>query len=481
MDSETLRAAARRRLSVDTRALAGFRVVVAVCLLVDLSMRARDVTAFYTDAGVLPRDVLSELFPSLSRLSIHTVSGGVAAQVVLLSVSAAVACALLVGFRSRTAAFVAFVLHLSLYARNPFVLNGGDSMLLVLLLLAPFLPLGARWSFDAVGNGDETAPDTVLRAPGVAALLFLVVIYGSNAVLRYRGEAWMSGTAVRRVFELETVTVLVGPYLAELPAVLGAVNWLWVGMLTISPLLVFLVGWLRAALAGAFIVAHVAMAATLRLGVFPLVVIAVLVLFLPPVFWDRVESVVPSGVGSAVPSRAVASSRAGPVPFGIRSERVGAFVAIVLIATVVLWQGAALGYVEVGVAGGPDPDEYAWKMYSPTPQKTYGWYVPSVELSSGERIDGFRDTSVDENGSVFRDTPPDAVEAYPSTLWYRYLTDLDDGSEKRQRAFADWVCRRTDGRDSDPKTVELWYIERKVVLDGTDERERKRLLTHSCS
>ena len=480
MDHRTLRAAVRRRLSVDTRALASFRVVVAVCLLVDLSMRARNVTVFYTDAGVLPRGVLSDLFPSLARLSLHALSGTVLSQVVLLSVSAVAAGALLVGFRSRTAASVAFVLHASLYARNPFVLNGGDSMLLVLLVLAPFLPLGARWSVDAVGNG-ETAPETVLRAPGVAALLFVVVIYSSNAVLRYRGEAWMSGTAVRRVFELETVTVLVGPYLAELPAVLEAVNWTWVGMLTISPLLVVLTGRSRAVFAGAFVVAHGAMAATLRLGVFPLVVIAALVLFLPPPFWDRVESVVPSGVSSAVPSRTVATPRTRLVPSGLPVERVGSFVAIVVLAAVVLWQGAALGYVDFTVSGGPDPDEYAWKMYSPTPQKTYGWYVPSVERGSGDDTDGLRNVPVDEDGSVFRDTPPDAVEAYPTTLWYRYLTDLDDGSERRQRAFADWVCRKTEDGGGDPRTVELWYVEREVVLDGTDKEERTRLLTHDCA
>jgi len=49
-----LSAALRRRIRIDVRALAAFRVALGVVLLVDLALRARNLTAFYTDAGVLP-------------------------------------------------------------------------------------------------------------------------------------------------------------------------------------------------------------------------------------------------------------------------------------------------------------------------------------------------------------------------------------------------------------------------------------------
>ncbi|MFP4188709.1 MAG: HTTM domain-containing protein, partial [Halobacteriales archaeon] len=454
--------AARKRLSVDTRALAAFRLILAVCLLVDLSMRARDLRVFYTDAGVLPRDVLAELFPGFARFSLHALSGGVVVQVVLLCVSALAAVALAVGLRPRLAGFVSLVLHVSLYTRNPYVLNGGDTMLIVLLLLAVFLPLGARWSVDGLRRDGTSVPDTVLLAPAVAVLLFIVVIYTSNAVLRYRGEPWMSGEAVRRVFGLETVTVLLGPYLAELPLLLEAINWAWVAMLTVSVLLVILVGGARAALTASFVAAHVAMALTLRLGVFPLVVIAGLVMFFPPVFWDRVEERVPSdSVVSAVPHRVVALSRDSTAPTLERFlSYAGVAVAVTVVAFVLVWQGAALGYV--GFSDGvTDPDEYAWKMYSPTPQETYGWYFVPVELASGERVDGL------QGGTVDAEAPPDVADAYPSTLWYRYLSDIDAGSETRQRAFADWVCG-TAREHGEPRTVELRHVERRVVLDGSD-------------
>ncbi|MDZ7688718.1 MAG: HTTM domain-containing protein [Halobacteriales archaeon] len=473
---ERVRGGVRRRFCVDRRALAVFRVTLGVVVLADLSMRARDLRVFYTDDGVLPRETLAELFPGIARFSLHSLSGALWAQVVLFGVSALFAVALLVGYRSRTSAFVSLVLLVSLYARNPFVLNGGDTMLLVALLLGSTLPIGARWSVDALGR-DDAPSETVFSVAGAVLLVFLVVIYASNAVLRYRGELWMSGDAVRSVFGLESVTVLLGPYLAEMPALLVVINWMWVAMLTVSVLLLLLTGWLRAFLTGAFVVAHLGMALTLRLGVFPFVVIALLLLFLPPVFWDRFETHVPSGFGSRGPD-AFAVSRARLTPESARRalRRGASATAVVILVTVLFWQGAALGYVEApGDSVGAHPENYAWKMYSPTPPQTDGWYVVPVELRSGETIDGIHRTSVEW------DAPLDLADAYPTILWYRYLSEMRYSSETQKRAFAEYVCDSVSEEEGEVLSVGVYYVEREVVLDGTGDEDRVELLKHDCS
>ena len=476
---ERVRGGVRRRFGVDTRALAAFRVILGLVILVDLTMRARDIRVFYTDSGVLPRETLAELFPGLASFSLHALSGALWAQLSLLSVSVLFAVALLVGYRSRIAAFVSFVLLVSLYVRNPFVLNGGDTMLLVFLLLGSMLPIGARWSVDSLGH-DERPSETVFSVVGAAPLVFLVVIYTSNAVLRYRGELWMTGDAVEWVFSLESVTVLLGPYLAELPIVLEAINWTWVGMLTVSVLLLLLTGWLRAVLALSFVAAHLGMALTLRLGVFPFVVIAALVLFMPPVFWDRFEGLAPSPRFAAyVPEKFVATSRTHFVPEDFRStvRRVFSVVAVLLLVTVVFWQGAALGYVEApGEEVGAHPENYAWKMYSPTPPQTDGWYVVPVELASGEHADGFHRAPVEW------DAPPNLADAYPTTLWDRYLTKMRHSPEAQRRAFAEYVCASaSEHYDEKVRSVDIYYFEREIVLNGTGEKERVELLEHNCS
>jgi hypothetical protein len=290
----------------------------------------------------------------------------------------------------------------------------------------------------------------------------------------------MSGDAVEWVFSLESVTVLLGPYLAELPVVLEVINWTWVAMLTASVLLLLLTGWLRAGLTAAFVVAHLCMALTLRLGVFPFVVIAALVLFMPPVFWDRFEGLVPfPRLESYVPNRFVSTSRARLVSENSRHalRRVFSVVAVLLLVTVVFWQGAALGYVEApGEDVGAHPENYAWKMYSPTPPQTDGWYVVPVELASGERVDGFHRAPVEW------DAPPNLADAYPTTLWNRYLTKMRYSPEAQRRAFAEYVCASaSEHYGEEVRSVDLYYVEREIVLDGTGEEERVELLEHDCS
>ena len=101
-------------ISLDLRSLALFRVCLGLILLADLGIRAGDLHPHYTDAGVLRADEI----------------------------------ALLVGFYTRAATFLSFVLLLSLHNRNPLVLHGGDSLLRLLLFWSLLLPLGACWSLD---------------------------------------------------------------------------------------------------------------------------------------------------------------------------------------------------------------------------------------------------------------------------------------------------------------------------------------------
>jgi hypothetical protein len=59
----------------DLRSLATLRIVIAVLVLFDLFNRATDLTAHYTDAGVLPRSVLPQVLSQYS-FSLNVMNGG---------------------------------------------------------------------------------------------------------------------------------------------------------------------------------------------------------------------------------------------------------------------------------------------------------------------------------------------------------------------------------------------------------------------
>jgi len=433
-----LRAALRQRVGIDTRALAAFRVAVGAILLSDLCYRARDLVAFYTDAGVLPREASATVYPTLSTYSIHGLSGAARVQWLLFGLAAVLAVLLVVGYRTRAAAVGSWLLLASLQFRNYLVLNGGDTVLLVALFVALFLPLGERWSLDALAADRETR--TLVAGFGTAALLSQVLlIYATNAVFKLRSDVWTSGRAVPTVYQVDRFTVGLGEVLADVEAVLVALNYGWLALLVASPLLVVATGRRRTALAGAFAAGHVGMYLTLDLGFFPHAMLACLLLFLPSTAWDRVEAIlarVRAEVTPQVEAAWIPTGYSQVVPARLR--RVVARLVPVATATILvvglLWQAIALGYVSTPSAAPVDPAEHSWKLFAPNPPSTDGWFVVYGTLITGETVDLY------PHAGTLKAPPDDTAATYPTTRWRKYLADVRR-DETVRRYFADYLCR----------------------------------------
>ncbi|EMA42416.1 hypothetical protein [Halobiforma nitratireducens] len=76
---DAVRRAFERRLGVDARALAAFRIALGLTLLFDTLHRSRNLVAFYTDEGVLPRDAPGTVGLDGRVLDSHAVRGTVGA------------------------------------------------------------------------------------------------------------------------------------------------------------------------------------------------------------------------------------------------------------------------------------------------------------------------------------------------------------------------------------------------------------------
>lgn len=481
----SIRRAIERRVRIDTRALAALRIALGCLLLVDLLARARDIRAFYTDSGVLPRAVNAELYPTLSRLSLHTVSGEAWVQAVLFVVAGGFAVLVTVGYRTRLAVGLSWVLLASLQLRNYLVLNGGDTVLLVVLFLAVFLPLGERWSLDALTEGPdpESRPRTFVTGFGTAALLSqIVLIYTTNAIFKLRGRRWMEGTAVRYVFAIDRFTVRLGDFFAGIEPLLVAVNWAWFGLLVAAPLLVVLLGWSRTALTVAFLSAHIGMFLTMELGLFPHVMVASLLVFLPSPVWDAVESRI-DPIGRKLSRRLTASKASrllgvGPtVPQSVRRgvSSTAPVVTATILVVGILWQAAAVGYLSTPSETPVDPEDHSWKLFAPDPPTTDGWFVVRSELTSGETVDGYPH---DDTG---RDRPPDIAATYPNARWRKYLGEVRGGGAIERQAFADYLCRYgTAHYGTDVTELTISYVRETLRLEGPNPTEVVELGTYDC-
>jgi hypothetical protein len=493
--SDSLRERAVPFLGIDPRAFGAFRIALALLLLADLLVyRVPGVDAFYTDGSVLPRSTLAELYPLLETASLHAISGSAWAQWALLAMAACAAVCLLVGYRTRAATAVSLVLLASLYARNPYVINGGNTILVVFLFLALYLPLDARWTLGtsrwidtyldgSAGDGEANTTDRRICSTGTAVtLLTLVSIYAANVVSKYRSDAWMSGIAVPRIFQVEEFIVHLGPFVSEQASALTAINWLWVGLLSASVLLIAPFERLRTGMALAFVSAHLGMAATMRLAVFPFVMIAVLLLFFPPRAWDAFEALFST---LPVPSRfaergyrrdgGTASEPAVSPPSrlrrGIRSG--GAVLLVGVFLALVCWQAMGVGLVDPPESAPTgELSEVSWSFFAPNPPDTSSWYAVRATLESGESM------AVSGPGVAGNDRPPDAAATYPTTLWQQFGHRVRYAGETQYRPIAAYVCERVD---SNVESVTVFHVVQTVGPNGpVGEPERQERISAAC-
>lgn len=466
-----------QRFTIDARSLAAFRASLGAVLLVDLLLRTRYLTTFYTDGGVLPRELLRQEYSSFSQLSLHALSGDAWFQAILFVAAGVAALMLLIGYHSRLAAITSFVLVVSLHARNPLVLNAGDLLLTRLLFWSMFLPLGATWSIDSLRRPQS---ERVVSGLASAALLIQVVlVYSVNGVFKLRSPTWMEGETVQLVLQLDTFTVLFADLLTGYPGLLTALNYLWIALLLASPLLILLTGWPRTVLAGLFMAMHVGMLLTMDLAVFPLVSIAGLTPFIATSTWET-SKVNLTQIKNALKSFGARLDAALPVIrypelSALRRpvRRVTTVTVAVSLTVILLMNMSVLGYVDAPreAEEAVEPVKVHWSLFAPNPLRADRWYVPVAYLEGNQSVDPF------QGGEVTWNEPG---EAYPSARWRKYMQSLRN-DEYLQNAFGDYLCRKWNTGHRDKATqLEIYYLSRWIRLDGPGDTIKTKIHDHDC-
>lgn len=281
--------AIKRSFSIDLRTLAVFRVGLGVLLIVDLILRARDLTAHYTDSGVFPRTAAIN-FLSHWRVSIHVSNGTADFQLLLFLIAAVAALLLMIGWRTRLMTFISWFLLLSLQNRNPFLLQGGDNLLLLMLFWSMFLPLGARFSADAAMNlSARRSGNQYFSIATLALLIQFMSVYFFSAFLK-SGPEWVPlGNATFMALNTDMLSTPIGAWATNFPGFLQALTYFVWFLELFGPVLIFspvLFLPFRLAMQALLILMHVGFLLCLNIGLFPLISILSLLTFTPGRVWD---------------------------------------------------------------------------------------------------------------------------------------------------------------------------------------------------
>lgn len=217
--------------TADPRSLGLFRVALGTLLFYDVARRAPDLTAHYSNAGWLTNHFA--LFRPMSDhlFSIYLAFSTPEEVRVIFAFHLLVNLALIIGFYTRVAHVLAAILITSINSRNILLENGGWVVLNLLTVWTMFLPLGRRFSIDALVRSfkarketsaealnDRTEP-ALERTPVVslavtALILQWAVIYYFNVVHK-NGPQWKDGTAVYYFFQQDRMVTELGAWLRD--------------------------------------------------------------------------------------------------------------------------------------------------------------------------------------------------------------------------------------------------------------------------
>jgi predicted DCC family thiol-disulfide oxidoreductase YuxK len=226
-----MRLPARGWISADPRSLGLGRIALGVALLLDLLRRAPELTLFYTNVGLLPNHTVLWQ-PTVRRLLSLFFTVSLPHEAVLaFAASAFCFLALTVGFRTRLFHALSLLATLSLHNRVIFIEGPGSTALGALCLWTLFLPLGRRFSVDAVTGSlrdhpDQTAADldaarflpadnTPVPSLAVAGLLLQLVAMLGLGFANRQGATWSDGTALHYGLHQDRIVTWLGVWARE--------------------------------------------------------------------------------------------------------------------------------------------------------------------------------------------------------------------------------------------------------------------------
>ena len=478
---------------LDLRSLAAFRILFSLTFLVDTVIRITDLKAHYTDFGVLPRAQLLELGWNYHWFSLHMTAGSELWIGFFFFLQLLASVALLVGWRTRFTTLFCWLLLISVHARNPMVLNGGDIYLRVMLFWMLFLPWGHRWSWDALfGKGDirvwmpAVKNNQVVGLAGLGVALQIASVYWFAALPKTDPSWTVNYTATELALRIDQFVTPFGYWFREaFSAQLGFLTRAIVSWESYAPFLLLFPldrGQTRTFAITGFVAMHIGFGSMMELGLFAYIGVVMLVLLLPAWFWDgpmgRMTKFFDDRLGQD--QRQSQSQKRG---WRFLMEAFSLFLIIYCFAwnlgneglrpnlrvpKSLLWFGHTFRL------------DQRWNMFSPGPFTEDGWYVVEGKFRHGVVADLF-------NGGreLSWDKPKDVAHTYRNQRWRKYMMNLWLAENRRHRSpYGQYISRlwNPNGRsEKELSGFNLVYMLENTLPDGREAAPVKKVLwKHWC-
>jgi len=278
------------RKSINQSSLEIFRILLPSLIIVDLLLRYNNLEAHYTNLGIYPKnyDFLEYLYRS-GRLDLFLFSESIYYHYFIFYVGFISAFTLLIGFKTRISQIVLWLILLSIQNRNPYLSEGADIYIRVILFWSLFLPLGKTFTYKTFFNRSSILEKINYSNYQILGLyiysLQILLIYLCSVFVKLNISYWQSGQALNLAMQVDAVRGLLSEFILNFPSLLkfSTFSALFIQILIILILLIPFnyLKRIRLVIFGLIILMHIGIMFTINVGLFPFYSIVSLLPIIP--------------------------------------------------------------------------------------------------------------------------------------------------------------------------------------------------------
>ena len=214
--------------NVDSRSLGIFRIFLGLLCLIDITRRWNYIEVFYTDNSILSSSTSTSYYKMFNLLSTFTKPWEV---YTFFFIGIVFSISLIIGYRTKLSQIICTLVIISIHTKAIILENAGDMFFNCILVWALFLPLGIAYSVDSLLKSlnkykennieDLNNRDFGINKPKtIFSLAYFAILYQISAIyfftgINKSGYDWSDGSAVYKLYQLDTFLTPVGFYLRE--------------------------------------------------------------------------------------------------------------------------------------------------------------------------------------------------------------------------------------------------------------------------
>lgn len=285
---ENLKSYLQTIFALDARSLGLLRIGLGLTSIYNLVIFIPKIEFFFGPLGVLPA---WEHNP-LTTFSIHALTDNNIFVYSIFFIHLIFSAMLCVGYKTRLATIFCWLLTVSLFNRAPQIGFGGDEVLRALLLWGMFLPLGQRFSVDQIKSNKPLLDDRVVSWAGAALIIQIIIIYLVNGFGKNEPVWDTDLTALYYIFN-DTVAKAPAKFLLNFPDILITLTCLALYLERYATLLLLLpsVTVFRTTAIVLFVIFHLCIDVTMKVGWFSWIMIIYWLALIPGGCWNRKAAV----------------------------------------------------------------------------------------------------------------------------------------------------------------------------------------------